>query len=75
MPEMGVDRERRISVLHSACIRERGDAAQQAVAHEKGEKHKADLLAAQPRVSKQDIHGDAAQLERKIPEVVMSAGG
>ena len=71
MPCVGVESQNGNGVVQAACIGEHGDAAQQGVAHEKAQKRAAHAWTADPWQQEQDVHGDAAELERKIPPVVM----
>ena len=59
--------------MKAAGVREHGDAAQKGIAHEKGEQDAADGRPAEPGGSEQDVHGDAAELEGKIPPVIRPA--
>ena len=59
--------------MKTGCIRKYSDPTQQAVAHEKGERGGPGIPAPYPRVGEQNIHGDAAELEWKIPPVIAAA--
>ena len=73
VPYIGVYGQRSVRVVKAAGVREHGDAAQKGIAHEKGEQDAADERSAEPGVSEQDVHGDAAELEGKIPPVIRPA--
>ena len=59
-------------IVQPACVCEYGDAAQKGICHEKAEKHPADGITAKPRPGEKYIHGNAAELEGKIPPVVLA---
>lgn len=73
MPCIGVDGESPQRIMESACVSKHGNAAQQAVAHEKCQKGQPGVSSAEPRINQKYIHGDTAQLERKIPPDIFSA--
>lgn len=73
VPQIGVCGQRGISVMETAGVRKHGDPAQKCIAHEKCEQGAADPRAAEPGIGDQDIHGNAAELEREIPPVIRSA--
>lgn len=60
-------------IVKAGGVGEHGDAAQKSVAHEKGEQSLFQRCPVKPGIYKQDIHGDAAQLEREVPPVVLPA--
>ena len=62
--------------MQTGGIGEDGNSAKQAVAHKKHKKSFLRAAAAQPRISKQDVHWNAAELEWKIPpDIAASADG
>lgn len=73
MPAVRESGQRGQRIVKAGGVGEHGDAAQKTVAHEKGEQGLLQRGPADPGIYKQDIHGDAAQLEREVPPVVLSA--
>lgn len=73
MPQVRVDRKRKIWVMQAAGIGKDRDAAQESIAHEKYEERLPDAPFLQPGVCQEDVHGDAAQLKWKIPPVILTA--
>lgn len=67
MPQIGVDGQPESGIVHAAGIRESGDSAKQAVAHQKLQQYADKLFVFDPGQHKQDVHGDAAELKGKIP--------
>ena len=61
-----------IAVVHAAGIKECKDTAQKTEVHEESEKNAAYSRRIAPGEDQADIHGDAAQLEWKIPPVIGS---
>ncbi len=75
MPGKGVDGEGEIPVVHAAGVKKGKDAAQHAEIHQKGSENLPEAPAADPGKEQTDVHGDAAELEGKIPPVVAAAVG
>ena len=73
MPGKGVDGEGKIPIVHAAGVKEGKDAAQHAEIHEKGGEDLTEAPATDPGQEQADVHGDATELEGKIPPVVLSA--
>ena len=70
MPHIGMYGERGIRIMQPAGVREYGDPAQECVAHQKCQQGAADFRPAEPGIDKQDVHGYAAELKRKVPPVI-----
>ena len=73
MPQVGVYSECGERIMQSACVSKHDNPSQQTVAHEECENSKAGVFVPQPRICEENIHGNAAELERKIPPVVAPA--
>ena len=73
MPGKGVDGEGKIPIVQAAGVKEGKDAAQHAEIHEKGGEDLTEAPATGPGQEQADVHGDAAELEGKIPPVVADA--
>ena len=73
MPGEGVYGEGGVAVMHAAGVAEGKYPAQQAEIHEESAEGVLQAAGAKPGQDEADIHGHAAQLERKIPPVVAAA--
>ena len=73
MPGKGVDGEGKIPIVHAAGVKEGKDAAQHAEINEKGGEDLTEAPATDPGQEQADVHGDATELEGKIPPVIRPA--
>lgn len=67
MPQIRVGRKRFQRIMQPRCVRKHGDPAEQTVAHKECQKSQPGSPFAEPGINKKNIHGDAAELEWKIP--------
>ncbi len=67
MPEIGVDGQPQNRIMHTAGICEGGNPSEHTVTHQKLQQDTANLPVFDPGQHKKNIHGNAAELKRKIP--------
>ncbi len=72
MPGEGMDSERNISIVHSTGVKECKNAAEKTEIHKEGQQAAPDFQAVHEGQRRTYIHGDAAQLKRKVPPVIVS---
>lgn len=60
----------RIAVVQAAGVGEYDSTAQKGVAHNKTEKRPADFFRTREGKDKENIHGDATELKRKVPQII-----
>lgn len=73
MPQIGVDGQGYHRIVQTAGICKNGDAAEGAVAHQKGKEGLAQPSFFCVRKKEEDIHGHGAELKGKIPPVIAAA--
>ena len=67
VPQVRMQREPGQRIVQAACIGKHSDTAQKTVAHKKSKSAALRYPASEPRVYKEHIHRDAAELKWKIP--------
>lgn len=73
MPEVGMDREGRERVVHPRRVQKDKNSAKERKIHQKRIEDPLDMTSAEKWKEDQEVHGDRAELERKIPPVVRTA--
>lgn len=73
MPQIGVDGQGQHRVMQAAGICKDGNAAEGAVAHQKGKEGLAQPSFFRVRKKEEDIHGHGAELKGKKPPVIAAA--
>ena len=64
--------QRSITVVQSAGVKESNDTGQESEIHKEGQQDTIYFPGLYPWSQQADIHGNAAELEREIPPVILS---
>ncbi len=73
MPEIGMNGQGRDRIVHACRVQKDEDSAQERKIHQKRIEDSLDMTSAEKWKEDQKVHGDRAELERKIPPVVRTA--
>ena len=73
MPCIRMNSQRGIAIVQAACIKECKNSREKSEIHKKSKENSADFFRRNGGQKQADIHGDTAELERKVPPIILSA--